>query len=37
MSSFDKSRFIDLSESDCNELICGICLCVVNNPVETKF
>ncbi len=36
MSGFDKSRFIDLSQSDCDEFVCGICLGILNNPVETK-
>ncbi len=34
MSGFDK--FIDLSQSDCDEFTCGICLGILNNPIETK-
>jgi hypothetical protein len=36
MSGFERSRFIDLSQSDCDEFTCGICLEILNNPIETK-
>ncbi len=36
MSDFDKSRFIGLTQSDCHQLSCGICLGIFNNPFETE-
>jgi len=33
---FDKSRFVDIEDSQLSEFTCGICLGVFNNPFETK-
>ncbi len=35
MPGFDKSQFLKLSQTEENELLCGICLCILNNPVVT--
>ncbi len=36
MWGFDRSTFVELRQSDCDQFTCGICLSVVNNPVETQ-
>ena len=35
MPGLDKSRFINLRKSD-DELLCGICLAVLDNPMVTQ-
>jgi hypothetical protein len=36
MSGYELSRFVDLTESDTEELTCGICQHLFRNPVVTN-
>ncbi len=36
MPGFDKTRFVDLIESESEEFTCGICLGIFCDPIETK-
>ncbi len=36
MSGYEISRFVDLSQSDAEELTCSICQDIFRNPVLTK-